>query len=114
MPASRAHRSEGGFTISEVVAVLVVLAGLVWIITASIRGLDGDEASRECRTELRTLKAATEQFRGQGGFYPADDQMLESAGLLDRSETPNWRVVTEADGDPRFEPEGDRCRDVAT
>jgi type II secretory pathway pseudopilin PulG len=114
MPASRAHRSEGGFTISEVVAVLVVLAGLVWIITTSIAGLDDDEASRECRTELRTLKAATEQFRGKGGFYPENDQMLESAEILDRSETPNWRVVTGPDGDPTFEPEGDRCEGIAT
>lgn len=111
MPASPTRRTDAGFTISEVAAVLVVFAGLVWVIVVSVRGLDDDVAARECRSELRTLKAAVEQFRGQGGFYPEDDAMLEAAGILDRSETPNWRVVT-APGDdrPRYEPEGSRCR----
>ena len=110
MPASPTRRAEAGFTISEVVAVLVVFAGLVWVIVASVRGLDDDAAARECRSELRTLKAAVEQFRGEGGFYPTDDEMLESAGILDRSETPNWRVVTAGGDEPRYEPEGGRCR----
>jgi type II secretory pathway pseudopilin PulG len=109
MPAQPVRRSSAGFTISEVVVVLAVFAGLVWVIVASVRGLDDDAAERECRSELRRLKAAVEQFHGEGGFYPADDGMLEQAGILDRSETPNWRVVTAGNGRPRYEPEGSRC-----
>jgi general secretion pathway protein G len=110
MPANLSRRTDAGFTISEVVAVLVVFAGLVWVIVTSVSGLDDDAAARECRSEMRTLKAAVEQFRGEGGFYPADDEMLESAGILDRAETPNWQVVTAGGDEPSYEPEGDRCR----
>jgi general secretion pathway protein G len=103
-------RRDAGFTISELVLVLVVIAGLIAIIVVSVNGIDDDAAERECRTELRTIKAATERFKAEIGYYPPDDDALAYAAILDQDESPNWRVVTrdEAAG-PRFEPEGDRC-----
>ena len=103
-------RGGGGFTISELVLVLAVLAGLVAAITWGIRGMDDESAVRDCRTELRTLKAATEQYHAQLGRYPADDGALDEAGILGPSKTPHWRVVTtdQASG-PRYVAVGSRC-----
>lgn len=106
----RRGRSQDGFTISELVLVLAVLAGLVAVVVWAVSGIDEEAAQRECRTELRELKAATEQFKAEAGFYPPDDRALDTSGLLAFSETPNWKVVTVDDAaGPRYEPQGDRC-----
>ncbi len=107
----RSGGDQRGFTISELVLVVVVVGILITIAVVSVRGIDDDNAETECRTELRTLKAATEQFRATLTVYPPDDQALEDAGILDVAETPNWKVVTVSEGDgPTYQPEGDRCR----
>ena len=107
----RTTGGQRGFTISELVLVLVVLGMLITIAVVSVRGIDDDNAETECRTELRALKAATEQFHATLTVYPPDDQALEDAAILDVEDSPNWKVVTtsEADG-PSYQPEGDRCR----
>ncbi len=110
-PMTEARRSEGGFTFSELILVLAVLAILVGIVVWAVGGIDDESAQRECRTELRELKAATEQFKAQAGFYPPDDRALEQSGILARSESPNWNVVTsDEETGPQYRPDGDRCR----
>jgi prepilin-type N-terminal cleavage/methylation domain-containing protein len=104
-----AHR-DGGFTISELVLVLAVFAALVAIAVVSLRGLDEDSATIECRDELRALKAATERFKAELTVYPPDDQALQDAGYLDLADTPNYQVVSTDSGGPTFKPVGDRCR----
>jgi general secretion pathway protein G len=106
----RRCRAQDGFTISELVLVLAVLAGLVSIVVWAVSGLDDESAQRECRTELRTIKAATERFKAEIGYYPPDDEALDFTGFLASEETPNWRVVTvDESAGPTYEPEGDRC-----
>lgn len=106
-----ATRNERGFTIAELVVVLAVFAGLIMIVVVSLNGIDDDAATRECQTELRSIKAATERFYAEVGFYPPTDQALQDAGFLDLSETPNWKVVTIAeDAGPTYKRVGDRCR----
>ena len=105
--------AQGGFTISELVLVLVVLGGLVTVAVVSLRGIDRESAARECRTELRALKAASERFKAELSIYPPDDQALQDAGYLDLADTPHWRVVTIDDADgPSYQPVGSRCRKV--
>ena len=101
---------ERGFTFSELALVLVVLGILIAIVAWGVGGIDETSTERDCRSELRELKAATEQFKAQAGFYPPDDRALEQSGVLARSETPNWKVVTTDDAaGPEYRPEGDRC-----
>ena len=103
-------RSDEGFTISELVVVLVVVVALISVVVISVGGLDDDSAERECQTELRAIKAASEQFYAELNFYPPNDKALKDANLLAPEESPNYRVVT-ADGasKPRYEPVGTRC-----
>jgi type II secretory pathway pseudopilin PulG len=106
----RRIRSQGGFTISELVLVLAILAALVGVVVWAVGGIGEESDRRECRTELRELKAATEQFKAEAGFYPPDDKALDTSGLLAFDEVPDWKVVTKKDADgPRYLPEGTRC-----
>jgi Tfp pilus assembly protein PilE len=104
------RRGERGFTVSELVLVLVVVAALITIAVVSLAGIDDQSAERECQTELRAIKAASEQFYAELNFYPPNDKALKDANLLAPEDTPNWRVVTPTGATkPRYEPEGTRC-----
>lgn len=108
---ARTRRADAGFTISEFVLVVAVFAGLLLIAVTSLSALDERSAERECRSELRALKAASERFKAELTVYPENDQKLQDAGYLDLGDTPNWKVVTETpDGDPTYVHVGDRCR----
>ena len=109
-PARRVGRSERGFVISEFVLVLVVVTALILVVVVSLNGIDDESATRECQTELRAIKAASEQFYAELNFYPPDDQALKDANLMELSESPNYRVVTPKGAkEPRYEPVGTRC-----
>ena len=111
MLTTGASRRDAGFTISEFVLVAVVVTALIAVALISVSGIDDDSAERECQTELRAIKAASEQFYAELNFYPPNDQALKDAGLLELAESPNYRVVA-ADGatKPTYETVGDRCR----
>ena len=101
--------------ISELVVVLVFVAALITIIVVSVNGIDGESATRECQTELRAIKAASEQFYAELNFYPPNDKALKDANLLQPEETPNYRVVTEPGAtEPRYETVGTRCVDAGS
>lgn len=105
-----ARRSDQGFTISELLLVLVVFAALITIVVVSVSGIDDDSATRECQTELRAIKAASEQFYAELKFYPPNDQALKDANLMELSETPNYRVETRDGGKtPTYVVVGTRC-----
>lgn len=105
------RRRQGGFTISELVLVLAVFGGLIAVVVISVAGLDRQSSDRECRDQLRALKAASERFKAELTIYPEDDQKLEDAGYLQVDATPDYKVVTRTrDGKPEYIPVGDRCR----
>jgi len=95
---------------SELVLVVVVVAALIAIVIVSLNGIDDQSAGRECQTELRAIKAASEQFYAELNFYPPDDQALKDANLMELSESPNYRVVTpDGASKPTYETVGSRC-----
>lgn len=98
---------QGGFTISELVLVLGVFAFLIGIVVVSVGGIESGTSDRDCRTELRALKAATETFNSTLGVYPPDEQALDDAGMLAPSKTPNWDVAVGSDGQPEYRQVGD-------
>lgn len=96
--------------ISELIVVVVLVVALIAIVVVSLGGIDDDSAERECQTELRAIKAASEQFYAELNFYPPNDKALKDANLLQPEESPNYRVVTPAGAtEPRYEPVGTRC-----
>ena len=55
-------RGQGGFTLSELALVLVVVVGLLVVATVSVRNIRAETSTSNCQTDLRTLKLATEQY----------------------------------------------------
>ena len=99
-----------GFVISELILVLVVFSALILITVTSIGALTGESDDRECRDELRTMKAATERFRAEVGFWPPTKIPMVEGGFLRPNETPNYTVITDdQDVGPIYEPIGSRC-----
>ncbi|MDB5777789.1 MAG: hypothetical protein JWP93_154, partial [Polaromonas sp.] len=51
-----ARRGERGFTLSELILVLVVLVVLAVVITTSLSGIRRASDDHACRTQLRSLR----------------------------------------------------------
>lgn len=83
---------EAGFTVSELILVVVFVAGLLIVATTSVRGIRSETSSSNCQTELRTLKLATERYRASNDAYPADTSVLVDEGLVDDDDVSRWTV----------------------
>jgi len=109
--STRRRHDDRGFTISELVLVVAVVSGLIFVAVWGVSGIGNESTERECRDELRAIKAASEQFYAELNFYPPNDKALKDANLLAPEETPNYRVVTpDGASKPRYEVEGSRCK----
>ena len=87
-------RGEKGFTLIEVVVVMIILGILATTVTLKIIGRV-DEARRvKAQVDIRTLESALKFFRLDNGFYPATEEGLQA--LVEKpttgKETPNWRA----------------------
>lgn len=100
---------EQGFTISEAVLVMVLLATLIVVVVVSIRGLDHDGDRIECSDERRRLSVAAEQYRAEKGDYPTDVSTLEAANLLEVGSVTRLRITSSDDTAIQLAPVGSAC-----
>lgn len=92
------RHGERGVTVAELVLVVVMVAGLVFVATTASRAIRDETAGTNCQTELRTLKLATERYHAENDAYPPDKTVLADGGLVNADEVENWDVVSEAGG----------------
>jgi prepilin-type N-terminal cleavage/methylation domain-containing protein len=108
---ARRWRGQDGFTISELILVVVVVAGLLVVATVSVRNIRSETSTSNCQTDLRTLKLATEQYRAQNDAYPVDKSVLIDDGLVDADQVSRWTVEFEGGADaPTYRAVDDACR----
>lgn len=74
---------------AELILVLVVVALLFAIVVVSVRGIEGDATDSDCRTELRRIKVATEQFYAELGVYPPSRDALLDGGFVKAADVRN-------------------------
>ena len=99
---------ERGVVISEFVLVVVVVVALLVVIVVSVRGIRGDATASDCRTQLRALKVATEQYRAETGGYPVGKGAVVDRGLVKAADVADYTVAPSADGsEPVFTAVGD-------
>jgi len=82
-----------GFTLLEIVVVIVVLGLLAGIVGPQILGRVSEARSTTARTQIEMLSLALDSYRLDNGAYPATAQGLAALRAAPAGEPrpPNWR-----------------------
>jgi general secretion pathway protein G len=72
------NRNEKGFTLIELMVVLVIMGILVSVVVLNISDEPDKAKVQKARMDIKTLETALKMFKIDGGFYPSTEQGLES------------------------------------
>lgn len=82
-----------GFTLIEVLVVLIILGLIAAIIVPRITGRVDEAKIEQTKIQMKAIKNALEQYKLDNGFYPTTEQGLRA--LVERPTTPpvpkKWR-----------------------
>ncbi|WP_295797643.1 type II secretion system major pseudopilin GspG [uncultured Microbulbifer sp.] len=85
-------RKNGGFTLIEIMVVIVILGVLGAMVVPSILGKTGEARMKAAKSDLRTIETALDMYRMDNFVYPSSEQGLEA--LLTKPsgfpEAKNW------------------------
>lgn len=77
----RATRSEHqGFTLVELMVIIVILGVLAAIVVAAVFDTRGESATATCKSSLSALETAAQAYKGQIGVYPSSIAALTVPG----------------------------------
>jgi len=65
-------REEGGFTLIELMIVIVILGILAGIVLFAVGGITDRGTTAACKTDLSTIQTGVEAYYAKNGTYPAD------------------------------------------
>jgi len=68
----------GGFTLIEIMVVIVILGLLAAIVVPRLIGRTEEAKRTQSRVQIRSVQQALELFKLDNGFYPTSDQGLEA------------------------------------
>jgi general secretion pathway protein G len=71
-------KNTDGFTLIEVMVVVMILGILAAIITPRLIGRTDDAKVTQSRVQIKNFETALKLFRMDNGFYPSTDQGLEA------------------------------------
>ena len=77
IPADR-RRREAGFTLIEIMVVIVILGLLAALVVPKLVGRTEEAKRTQTRVQIKSIQQAIELFKLDNGFYPSTDQGLES------------------------------------
>ena len=77
----RLEKKEEGFTLVELLVVIVILGILAAVVVFAVGGITDKGQSSACKADKRTLETAEEAHFAKNGTYVAQDALV-SAGFL--------------------------------
>src|SRR5438093_3218134 len=64
-------RSQAGFTLIELMIVIVILGVLAGIVIFAVGGITDNGDVAACKSDVKTLSVAVEAYKAKNGGYPA-------------------------------------------
>lgn len=74
----RRRRSEEGFTLIEIMVVILILGLLATIVVQSLRGATDKAKHTKAQADIAELKTALDRYYLDNGSYPTTDQGLQA------------------------------------
>lgn len=71
-------KAQGGFTLIEIMVVLLIIAGLAYIVGTNVIGRFGEAKRQETKIQIKNLESALKLFKLDNGFYPETQQGLDA------------------------------------
>ena len=114
MPKTHQARSQGGFTLLELLVVMTIIGILAAIAVPALR--DSPKRAREAtlRADLFTFRSVIDQYKGDKGKYPVDLAVLVKDGYMRKipldpmTKAADWVLTMEEEPsepeDPNAEP----------
>jgi general secretion pathway protein G len=88
----KSHSTERGFTLIEVMVVVVILGILAAILVPKVMDRPDQARKTKARQDIRALEAALNLYKLDNFVYPTTDQGLEALVEKPSSpEPPNWK-----------------------
>ncbi len=88
------RRSESGFTLIEVMVVVVILGILAALVVPKIMGRPDEARVIKARQDIQAVEAALNLYRLDNHMYPSTDQGLKALVAKPTGEppAPNWKA----------------------
>jgi general secretion pathway protein G len=71
-------RLQGGFTLIEIMVVLIIIAGLAYIVGTNVIGRLDEARKEQTKIQIKQVESALKLFKIDNGFYPETQQGLEA------------------------------------
>lgn len=71
-------RSQGGFTLIEIMVVLIIIAGLAYIVGTNVIGRLDEARKEQTKIQIKQIESALKLFKIDNGFYPETQQGLDA------------------------------------
>jgi prepilin-type N-terminal cleavage/methylation domain-containing protein len=88
------RRSDSGFTLTELLIVIVILGVLTGIVVFAVGAFTDRGEIAACKADMKTVESASEAYRAQNGSYAATIAALVAGGYLKSApSTTNYTIT---------------------